>query len=80
MAFLDDRKNKMMQDEREKVRREAREAAQAAGVGVGAGAGQLVGSSPERNPIPMPSGPGHTLSASAVDEDLELDQPPAYNG
>jgi len=79
LAFLDDRKNKMMHDEMERARREAREAAAATGAGAGAGLGE---SSPERNPIPMPGGPGHTLSLSGADDvdALELDQPPPYNG
>ncbi|KAH0840149.1 hypothetical protein J3R83DRAFT_1130 [Lanmaoa asiatica] len=67
LAFLDDRKNKMMYDERDRALREAREAARESQSTSAALA------SPDQSSSPMP-GLGHTLT----DCDPGVDQPPPY--
>lgn len=70
LAFLDDRKAKMLRDQRE---RELQGARQSARESLGASPPPA---SPPSSPVPMP-GPGHTLAA--VDQtDPDMDQPPPY--
>lgn len=69
LAFMDDRKTKMMRDEMERESREARESARASG-----GVASPPPPSPVQSPVPMP-GLGHTLASV---DNPDVDQPPPY--
>ena len=69
LAFLDDRKRKMMRDERERELREARESAQSASAPLAPSPSQ------DETPSSMP-GLGYTL---ATVDNPDVDQPPPYH-
>ncbi|KAI9574443.1 hypothetical protein HD554DRAFT_2047106 [Boletus coccyginus] len=73
LAFLDDRRRKLMLDERERELRRARESAQ----GSQSTSAPLAPSPPleDQSPVPMP-GLGYTLAAV---DNPDVDQPPPYH-